>query len=744
MSMLDELIISEEEQFINKLGLERFRDVLIDENENKTELYEKLRKTFSVNTPQEIECFKELVYKADKYLAELVSEVLEDNSVNPDIRKMFLTEILEEIILMHVRDDEKLKFRRTVLKNRLFEIRKNQLREFDNSELKNVAQMIQEGLSSESVRLLGMQILKDKSKIGEHTRINPQGLYMGQELRKFEAFHRLVADSIIIHRDISHIDEFIEYLKNRRIKSASFNEMSSMAIDFHIEKIRRENPDISDEDIFNRIYNSYVTNGYIFQGINGAFVDSAEKNGLTTNFSSDGIKQIQRIDEIFKAHGVPNVLLSKLQERSIDSYYYVTDDFTIAQHYSCHNPEYFTFLTSAGPYFNDDKTFDQFAFYKRDISSCLENVKKLCQRYGITTEEQEEILGYISGGFSKLYPNGDVNVPNGIVVAPRMVLKKSLKCFPNKLEGDLHASLESIMGLNVRNNYSCRIDIPAEATSMAKVEPLQSYFKEEEKEEESKTPAKKYIQLADKNMQVYYDIYIQSSDTADIDCIVIDEKQENPELISARAKERPLTVDVIKCNSGLGLYDILDSNQADAQPSFQSLMMMIAVNGVDNSKKGTDLLKKAREEFTPEKMAQYYFFLSNKFLEIAMDKSYDSGIRLTASKRVISDLLPKAVYMSKTNRYPTDVMPNMLMETQFNFGKSNMLRARLNQAQKDKHEGKKVQGMEELIQETEKYTRGFISFNKGYETMCEDWYKRLGFEKELKNINDLIKAKAHI
>lgn len=734
MSFLDNLTVSTEEQFIKMLELERFRDVLIDKEGNGTDLYRRLRKEIPSNIPQEIKKIKELIYKSDEYLRTLVIEVLTEEEITPELRKIFLEEILEQMLLMYVGNDEKLNLRRNVIKEAISQKRNRQLEKFDNSELTRVTQMIQDGLQLESVRALGAQLLHDKSKIGEHTRANPQGLYMGTELRRFEILQRLVVDSIIIHRDTSHIDSFIEYLISKGINEKEFHEISNIAIDFHIEKIRRENPGISEQEIYNQIYENYVKNGFLFQGINGAFVESVEEIGLTTTYSSGGTTKLKQIEEIFRAHGVQNVALSKLHERNIDAYYYLTDDFVVGEHFSYHNPEYFSFLTSCGPYYNDDKTFDQLAFYKRDISACLENVRKLCERYGIFGDEQKEVLKHIEEGFSILYPNRNVDKTNGIVVTPKAVVKSASKDIPDRLDRDLSGALEGIIGLNVRNNYSCRIDIPKGAVSVARIAPLQEYFREIE-EGTDFSRVKKYINLEDEDMQLYYDVYIKSADPSDLDCILVDEEKEQPELISAKAKEKPLTVDIIRCNPNLGLYDTLDANGENAQPSFQTLMMMIAVNGVANSEKGEELLRRAREEFTPEKMAQYYFFLCNKFLQIAGDKNYVPGIRLTASKRIISDLLPKAIYMSKTGRYPTDVTPNMLLQTQFNFGKSNMLRAQLEEAQVAEYKGKNVSDLKDLIDTSIQYTQHFIAFDQSYFEMCEEWYNELGFESGIKKIN---------
>ena len=90
--------------------------------------------------------------------------------------------------------------------------------------------------------------------------------------------------------------------------------------------------------------------------------------------------------------------------------------------------------------------------------------------------------------------------------------------------------------------------------------------------------------------------------------------------------------------------------------------------------------------------------------------------------------------MSKTNRYPTDIMPSMLLETQFNYGKCHILSDKIQDAQVATSKGKKIDNLNRLMHSTIEYAERFIDFDDEYLGMCEEWYKKLGFESIIQKI----------
>jgi len=679
MKFQEVLRISKEEQFIYELGLERYRELLIDTSGNKTELYKEIE---SLNRAT-LGYFKTFLKKIETYVRKISTEVIDEEHMTDEVKKNLKEEIIKQVLSTINGDSKDLLSRKKRLKEKLTQLRNQQLEDFNAKELEDIAKMLEDALNSKELKELEELILGEQSYYGEHSRENLQGLYMGTSLRKVEFIQKLIADYIIIYRDNSDIDDYITYLRNAGLQEKNIEEISQIAIDFHINYMRKKYPLMDDNEIFNHIYEKYETNGFLFQGINGAFFKSAKQKGLTTEFSGDGILSMKKIDDIFQAHGVRNVLLSKLHEIKVDGYYYLTDDFTISSHFSFHNPEYMSFLVAVGPYMNDDSQFDQLAFYRRDIPACIENVKKLCERYSFSDEEKREVIEIVTRGLNYIFQDEGSLKHNGILITPRRILKNTKKIYTGDEKEDIKTRLSRLLGVDRRNNYACHIDIPPKATAIISVASLQEKLKNDNytfKMDE----CKKFICIQNEEGTTepfYYDIFIKSADTSDLDCIVVEEGQDLPILESKRASEYPLTVDIINCNSNLQLFDTLKSNNEDTQPSFQSLMMMIAVNGVSNSKKGEELLNRARVEFTPQKMCQYYYFLAKEFFKIATDNTYDINIKLVSLKRIIEDLLPKAIYMEHTNRYPIDINPQLLLMTQYNFSGVEIIKKKIEDLQ---------------------------------------------------------------
>ena len=737
MGFGNHLVVSEEERWINSLKLERYKGILLDSNGKKTELYRKIENAYRANPKNFKERFtNNILFKTEIYVQDIVNEVLDRKYVDSQIVRVIKQEIINEASDLLNGEEKNLSIKREQLKQKLTKIRERELKKFDNEELKRIAEMIENTLNSDSVKKLMACTFENKSHRGEHSRLNLQGDYAGN-LPRMEMVAKLIADYIIIHRDNSEIEEYISYLENSDLLAKGIREINEATINFHINYMRRKFPKISDDEIFNKIYDKYETNGFLFQGINGNFINSAEQNGLTGNFSAEGIKSMKRIDKIFSTHGVKNVLLSKLHEIKTDTkYYYVTDNFREAKHFSIHNPEYMSMLFGNGPYLNDEEEFDRLAFYMRDMNACIKNVKKLCARYSISKEEESEILDIATRAL-----NGMSNMQhNGILITPKKMIKKTSNSKPNE-EGDLKTKLLTLLDCRRINNYRCYIDIPSKAVSIIKVAPLQQILKGISDSQE-RNNIRKFIQVKSEDGNIkplYYDIFIKSADASDLDCICFQEGEGLPVIESLMTNDYPLTVDAIKCSPNhLQELDILKSDSNMTQPSFQSLMMMIAVNGVANSEEGKQLLNRARKEFTPKKMSQYYYFVAEKLTEIATDNTYSSNIRLQVAKRIIGDLLPKAIYMDQANRYPVDICPDQLLATQYDSFQGQLVMNKLTSLQVEPR-GEKIDlrnGFEGLMCEVKEVFEQYYSFDESYRDMSKSWLDKLNFEQELQQYNE--------
>lgn len=737
------------EDVVDKRRLEQYKTILREEKKIYEYFEDTLKKDENKFREITTRFREELLHQEDEYKSRM-SEVISLDVVISGKEEYFRKRILISTFIKSLKDSDSLEKIYKTLNEELSKIRNNRIASFDNNDLRTVSDMLEKVLNSDEVIKMTSSVFSNPNSFGLHSKLNTQGAYMIAPIEKMLLIQKLLADYVIIHRDTSNISEFINLMEKEVSQVNDFYKMSNdeiekKAVRFHIKYIRSKYPDISDKDIYDLIYNNYEKNGLLFQGINGIFNKSAKDVGLSTSFSGDGNDKIKIINELFEAHGVKNVFLSKIHESKFGKYYYLTDDFFMAYYFSFHNPEYLTMLLSRGAYMGDDRKFDTLAFYKRDFEACLDNVKKLCETYSFDKSEKEEVISIVQQSLNELTSNQDMS-KNGIIITPKNIIPKSIK--PSNFNGDL--SLEEnlyglLAGRNIHENYKCYIDVPPEGVRVIEVPAFQNYLSLMK----DKKDMKKMILCRDKygNATPFlYDIYIKSTDKVDFDCITVENKPFTS--IEKQNSIDGLNVDIIRCGDDLKPLDILkNENHHRVQPSFQSIMMMIAVNGVSNSQKGEELLNYARANFTPENMCQYYAFLSKKFLEMCEDSNFSNITRIYLMKRIISDVLPKAIYMNKTNRYPTDLNYDNLLLTQYDFGEQlqdleiikNFEKARKTNTLSDKK-------VSSFFSKSGKHYKGLVDeiFNDNYFDMCTHWYEQCGFETEIKKFDKLIKDQLKI
>lgn len=148
----------------------------------------------------------------------------------------------------------------------------------------------------------------------------------------------------------------------------------------------------------------------------------------------------------------------------------------------------------------------------------------------------------------------------------------------------------------------------------------------------------------DNDEKLGYDILI-NADEIDYDCVKI-ANISKPSLTKYQSKSGK-RVDVIECKE-------LDKNSVlqNGRPSYQSIEMMIAVNGIPNSLYGEEMLNKARQDYPLEYMKQYYYHLSQISCLFALEKeSYPYHLRGVMLLRMLREFYPKAEWLSSASDY---------------------------------------------------------------------------------------------
>lgn len=210
----------------------------------------------------------------------------------------------------------------------------------------------------------------------------------------------------------------------------------------------------------------------------------------------------------------------------------------------------------------------------------------------------------------------------------------------------------------------------------------------------------KSIRLND-DSDLFYDILVHA-DEIDYDCIQV---QDVPEPTIKKFKSKSgKRVDVIQCNE----IDE-DSVITNGVPSYQSIEMMIAVNGRANSQKGEQLLKKARTDYPPQYMSKYYYHFSQLVCLLAQEKqAYPYNLRKHLLLRMIRDFYPKAEQLEAINEY-AEIAENKGETEYLTSEEENLYNILQNQSKEDNKFGEGA--IDRICQVFSKKLKGKIEIN---------------------------------
>ena len=514
-----------------------------------------------------------------------------------------------------------------------------------------VPKIIEQHLNSKELEEILTEVLSNPDTMHEHNSVALDGTPLAANIYKTRLIIGFITNYIIVHQEDYDMKIVYESLKIKDLNGMTEEELNDFFNKIIAQSVEKK-LGISAETLEGKhqiaeyVYKNFIENGYCYQGTNSQFRKSIEQNGLTAEFSKKTDSDLIIIDEIFRRHGVDKIFFSKLSETKVSPYYYTTDGMDSAYHFSYHNPEYFAYFVASGNYMPSDK-YNRAAYYLRDRDGCRNNIEILCDHYKLTEEERRVVLDT----FERLSEIFITDQPNSVTIVSRKLLNK------DKLPYDFTTistrSIESIIGEITQNREGSagtkqNIPIPADKIDVISV-PLLSIFYYFLKVQTA--DKRKYIVLAD-GTKYYYDILI-NADKINYDCISIaDGPPTLQTFISRDSKHKSEgTIDVIYCPQNIGPNDLL----TNGSNSFQSLQMMIAVNGKGNSEKGIELIEQARKNYPPEYMSNFYYHLCAMCSNIAKDESVGIMTRCQAIMRMAKDFFPKAELMRVSGEYPSIV-----------------------------------------------------------------------------------------
>lgn len=530
----------------------------------------------------------------------------------------------------------------------------------------NIPLLIQTILNSEDTKILLSDILSNTSTIGEHNNYVVDGTLLAHNITRNDYTIEFISKYLIIHQQAFDLPLLYQSIREANICEMDENQLeqfysnlliSSIAKRFSIENIDSIE---SKKQIYDFVYQNYIENGYCFQGLNGKYKESTIQNGLSSKYSRQNTSTLEEIDKIFEKHGLDKIFYSKLSETKLAPYFYMTDSMSIAYHYSYHNPEWFSYFVASG---NDmpDSEYDKTAYYRKDYVACKNNLTKLCKQYNLSKEETQFVIDNYDNFWNDIVSEKDYG--SVAFVHRKLINRNNVNFNINELE---QQNITEIVSKLLKSNYTIDvqfIDIPPEHIDVIDVPLLTSFYDKSKIDSSSK---RKYIKL-ENGEKYYYDILIHA-DAVGFDCISIINDEHST--METKNSAYNIPIDIIKCSKDLNKDSILENGNT----SFQNLEMMIAVNGVANSEVGKKIIEKARSDYSPEYMKNYYYHLSQMFCDIASDNNYSIQDRASVLIRMAKDIYPKAYLMEKTGKYPQFINEDKKVNSYLDYQQRLMLK----------------------------------------------------------------------
>lgn len=169
-----------------------------------------------------------------------------------------------------------------------------------------------------------------------------------------------------------------------------------------------------------------------------------------------------------------------------------------------------------------------------------------------------------------------------------------------------------------------------------------------------------------------YDLSI-AEDEHDQDVISIVSSLEEPQFHQIKTKfgaklTNERRMDVIAIPESLDIYDVVRGGKE----SYQPVSMILATHAAPKTEAGKKMQERFQKELVPEEVAHHYLGAAEEFLRRgAWGKSFTKRFEKENTKqikkaiplyRVACDLLPRAVYMLKTGKFPTGISNDQLWE----------------------------------------------------------------------------------
>ena len=246
--------------------------------------------------------------------------------------------------------------------------------------------------------------------------------------------------SIIIESN-DYYDEFLKNIKYLFKKINNINDIDT-GVNKLLSRLILDKIKTKDKAIFmDYIFAKYIDGGYFIHAYNNRYKEHIDTNG----FNIDEYENLY--DKFIKVQ----TILTKYNCYAVDKDFsdksvYFTDNMKLAYYYSCRSPFYF-YNMICGEEFIKNKD----CFYEKNYKECLSNIKKVCYKYNVGTNDEKYIIDVFNEEWNLL---NNKEVINSFILVKRSAVKHdrfSLEEFKKKYSND---DYYVIFDKLVNNNYT--------------------------------------------------------------------------------------------------------------------------------------------------------------------------------------------------------------------------------------------------------------------------------------------------
>lgn len=197
-----------------------------------------------------------------------------------------------------------------------------------------------------------------------------------------------------------------------------------------------------EKNVTSMILKNYFENGYLYHTFHASFLDSVKENGLQSSVSDE---EMDLVRKIFLSHGKKDIF--GLHTGKNYHTLFLASSLRSSPYYGLNSPSFFKMFIH-----NEIEKKERYIY-----EDYAQNVLKLCQKYHLTTKEQEFVFHF----FQERYVIYHSDPYPCVAFIPRKKYGKTSQIEDKKKEESAKDYLKRILRLYTENNVIIKENIPS-------------------------------------------------------------------------------------------------------------------------------------------------------------------------------------------------------------------------------------------------------------------------------------------